>query len=115
MLPRGSMLRDGECLFDPAANVVVVVRAAPEALSIARTSHQPTLCRAAYHLGNRHVPVQLGADWLAYEHDRVLDQMVRAFGLSLSVETRPFEPEAGAYGSGRSHGDDHPHEHTHPH
>ena len=116
LLPRGSILRDGDCLFDPAANVAVVIKAAAETLSMARAGSHHMLCRAAYHLGNRHVPVQLGTDWLAYEHDHVLDEMVRSLGLEVSVETRPFEPEAGGYGHGRSGSqtDDHSHP-SHPH
>ena len=62
------------------------------------------LARAAYHLGNRHVALQIGAGWLRYGHDHVLDDMVRGLGLTVTVEQAPFEPEAGAYhAEGRRH------------
>jgi len=117
MLPRGSILRDGDCLVDRDSSVAVAIRAAPETLSVARTDSHHTLCRAAYHLGNRHVPVQLGVDWLAYEHDHVLDDMVRALGLVVSVESKPFEPETGGYGhaNDRAHAGGHAHHESHRH
>ena len=115
LLPRGSILRDGDRLRDPHANLIVSVQAAPESLSVARAQNHHLLCRAAYHLGNRHVPVQLGPDWLAYEHDHVLDGMVRALGLSVTGERRAFEPEAGGYSHAREedgHGATHAHHHA---
>src|SRR5436190_22968999 len=76
LLPRGTVLRDGDRLRDPERDEVVTVRAAEQILSLVRTGDAVVLARAAYHLGNRHVPVQVGAGWLAYEHDHVLDEMV---------------------------------------
>jgi urease accessory protein UreE len=64
------------------------------------------LARAAFHLGNRHVALQIGDGWLRYLHDHVLDDMVRALGLTVDVEEATFEPEAGAY---------HAHAHTPAH
>jgi urease accessory protein len=84
-------------LLDEQRRTVVMVKAAPEVLSVARSEDPHLRTRAAYHLGNRHVLLQLGSDWLAYEHDHVLDGMVRALGLAVTVERRPFEPEAGGY------------------
>jgi urease accessory protein len=52
-----------------------------------------------YHLGNRHVPLQIAATWVRYQHDHVLDDMVLGLGLEVEVEKAPFEPEAGAYQS----------------
>jgi urease accessory protein len=75
-------------------------------VSIARTDDALLLARAAYHLGNRHVALQIGPGWLRYLHDRVLDGMVRELGLTVAGEQAPFEPEAGAYGGdhhGRAH------------
>jgi urease accessory protein len=95
-LPRGSMLRDGELLLADSGEVVVV-RAAAEHLSVARAGDPHLLLRGAYHLGNRHVPVQLGEGWLAYENDHVLDDMVRGLGLTVEARRAPFEPEAGAF------------------
>jgi urease accessory protein len=71
------------------------------------------LARAAYHLGNRHVALQIGDGWLRYCHDHVLDEMLLGLGLRVTVEQAPFEPEAGAYHAegdsahGHSHGDGH--------
>jgi urease accessory protein len=106
LLPRGTSLRDGDFLRDEHADITVQVTAAVEVLSVACTADHHTLARAAYHLGNRHVPVQLGDGWVAYPHDHVLDELVLALGLRVSCESRPFEPEAGGYG----HSDNHHHD-----
>ena len=110
-LPRGRALRDGDLLLAAGTGRIVEVVAAPEAVSTVRTGDAAALARAAYHLGNRHVPVQVGAGWLRYLADRVLDGMVRGLGLRPEPESAPFEPEAGAYG-GHPH---HRHGHAHSH
>jgi urease accessory protein len=128
LLPRGTILRDGDRLRDADAGIVVTVRAAAQKLSHVRVDDGLLLARAAYHLGNRHVPVQLGPGWLAYEHDHVLDAMVAELGLTADVRVAPFEPEAGGYrhaavaegegsqGAHRSHGGrGHGHGHGHAH
>lgn len=115
LLPRGSALRDGDLLRADEGDVIVV-RAASESLSVASTPDAHTLLRGAYHLGNRHVPVQIGDGWLAYEHDHVLDDMVRGLGLTVEARGAPFEPEGGAFsnGHGHSHGAaEHDHHHHH--
>jgi urease accessory protein len=61
------------------------------------------LVRAAYHLGNRHVPVQIGDGWLRFQADDVLAQMLRGLKAMVSNVTAPFEPEAGAYAGGHHH------------
>ena len=99
MLPRGRALRDGDLLLAAATGRIVEVAAAPEPVSMLRTADAATLARAAYHLGNRHVPVQVGTGWLRYLTDRVLDDMVRGLGLEPEAGCAPFEPEAGAYGA----------------
>jgi urease accessory protein len=109
LLPRGTILRDGERLLDHEEHVTVEVKAAMERLSVARATDHHLLARAAYHLGNRHVPLQLGPDWVAYQHDHVLDRLVRELGLIVAVELKPFEPEAGGYGQSREHSYDHDH------
>lgn len=114
-LPRGTVLRDGDCLRGEAAGPIVKVRAAPETLSVARTTDAHLLTRAAYHLGNRHVPLQVGTGSLAYQHDHVLDDLARALGLEVTIETAPFEPEAGGYRHQGSHNHNHNHEHDHGH
>jgi urease accessory protein len=112
LLPRGTILRDGDRLRDPERDEVVTVRAAAQTLSMVRAADAVALTRAAYHLGNRHVPVQVGAGWLAYEHDHVLDEMVEELGLAIETHIAPFEPEAGGYrhgGAGEEQHDGHGH------
>jgi urease accessory protein len=112
MLPRGTILRDGDRLRDPDRDEVVTVRAADQTLSLVRSADAIALARAAYHLGNRHVPVQVGAGWLSYEHDHVLDEMVEDLGLMIETRTAPFEPEAGGYRHGANEtGEGHHHDH----
>lgn len=105
IVERGSVLRDGDLLLADDGRVIQVV-AAEETLSTARTDDTQLLLRATYHLGNRHVALQIGRGWVRYRHDHVLDDMVRGLGLSVTVEQAPFEPEAGAYGAA-SHTHDH--------
>ena len=122
MLPRGTVLRDGDRLRG-VAGAVVLVRAAAESLSVVHTTDRQLLARAAYHLGNRHVPVQIGPDTLAYAHDHVLDDMVRGLGLAVESRVAAFQPEPGAFhGSGHhhhhhddEHGDHHHHHDDHDH
>lgn len=109
MLPRGHLLRGGELLADDHGVHAVRILAAPERVSTVRCADPLLLTRAAYHLGNRHVPLQIEADLLRYQHDHVLDEMVRGLGLEVLVEQAPFEPEAGAYQSAP-----HGHAHNHP-
>ena len=119
LLPRGTILREGDRLRDPERGEVVTVRAADQSLSFVHAAGAVALARAAYHLGNRHIPVQVGAGWLAYEHDHVLDQMIEELGLAVETRVAPFEPEAGGYrqgaASGRHDGHEHEHEHHHGH
>ncbi len=109
VLARGQILRGGDLLL--ASNgQVVEVRAARETVSTVRESDARLLARAAYHLGNRHVALEIGQGWLRYGHDHVLDDLVQGLGLKMTVEQAPFEPEAGAYhAAGESHGHHHQH------
>jgi urease accessory protein len=114
MLPRGTILRQGDRLRAAEDGLIVEVRAAAESLSIARTIDAHLLTRAAYHLGNRHVALQIGAGWVAYAHDHVLDDMVRGLGLQVEAGLAPFEPEAGAFSHAaphEHHGGGHGHHH----
>ena len=111
LLPRGSVLRGGDVLALSDGRRVRV-QAALETVSTVRSAEATLLLRAAYHLGNRHVPVQIGDGLLRYGHDHVLDGMVRELGLSVVVEAAEFEPEAGAFAR-EPH--PHPHSHTHSH
>jgi urease accessory protein len=113
-LPRGTVLRDGDALGS-ADGPRVRVQAAAETVSAASHADPAALLRAAYHLGNRHVPVQIGPGWLRYLHDHVLDAMCRGLGLHVEVAQRPFELEDGAYaGAGHRHGHGHSDADPHP-
>ena len=101
-LPPGSVLQHGDVLR-AADGLLIKVQAAPEEVSTAFSNSPIVLARAAYHLGNRHVKLQLGHTWLRYLHDHVLDDMVRGMGLSVYDERAPFEPEGGAYQEIPSH------------
>lgn len=106
-LPRGKALRAGD-LLQAEDGSVIEVRAAAEAVSTASSASPLLLAHACYHLGNRHVPLQIGDGWCRYLRDHVLDEMVRALGLEVSAEEAPFEPVDGAYGhSGGAHGHAH--------
>ena len=107
VLDRGTVLRGGD-LLEAADGRVVEIIAAPEHVSTVRADNSWALARVAYHLGNRHVALQIGEGWLRYLHDHVLDEMVRGLGLEVMIEEAPFEPEAGAYGAGHAHGHSHP-------
>ena len=111
VLDRGQVLRGGDLLRAEDGRVILIV-AAPESVSTLRSDDSLALARAAYHLGNRHVALQIGVRWLRYRHDHVLDDMVRGLGLSVSVEEQPFEPEGGAYAA---HGPAAPHDYSHTH
>jgi urease accessory protein len=96
LLTRGSVLRDGDRLL-AEDGAIIAVEAALEEVSVVVSSNQRELMRAAYHLGNRHVALQIEATRLVYLHDHVLDALVRELGLRVSVTQEPFEPESGAY------------------
>ncbi len=102
-LERGSVLRGGDRLRGNDGRIVEVV-AAPEQLIEVRTDDIALLARAAYHLGNRHMPVQIGAGWLRLAADSVLKTMLEGLGLEPAEIEGPFEPEAGAYAPGHQHG-----------
>ena len=97
-LERGQVLRDGDCLAAEDGRVVRVVAQPEKVLQIACKTRQ-ALVRIAYHLGNRHVPLQVGNGWVRIADDYVLEHMVEGLGAKVSRIEAPFEPEAGAYGS----------------
>ena len=98
-LARGTVLRDGDCLVADDGRVVRV-SAAEENLLEVRCADADSLARAAYHLGNRHTPVQVGAGWLRIASDDVIAGMLRGLGAAVTPVRAPFEPEAGAYAAG---------------
>jgi len=124
LLARGQILRGGDLLLASDGRVIEI-GAAAETVSSVHSADARLLARAAYHLGNRHVALQVGEGWLRYLHDHVLDDMMHGLGLDVRVEQSMFEPEAGAYhgggeggqsnGHGHGHGHGHGDEHTHDH
>ncbi|WP_374495578.1 urease accessory protein UreE [Zoogloea sp.] len=101
-LPRGTILRGGDRLQAQDGRVVEVV-SAPEDLLEARCADAFALARVAYHLGNRHVAVQVGEGWLRIQTDHVLKTMLTGLGAEVHALSAPFEPEAGAYAHGHHH------------
>ena len=99
---RGAVLRGGECLRSEDGRVVRV-SAAPEKVMHVTCADRFELTRAAYHLGNRHVPVEIGDDFLRIASDHVLGDMLLGLGAKLQEMEAPFEPESGAYGGGHSY------------
>lgn len=106
-LPRGSVLRDGDLLTGPEG-ALVRVRAALEATYRIDADDPQALVRCAFHLGNRHGQVQIGADHLRIRADPVLRDMLAGLGARVTEEQATFHPEPGAYGGGHAHrhGDD---------
>ncbi|HVB49709.1 MAG TPA: urease accessory protein UreE [Burkholderiales bacterium] len=141
-LPRGELLRGGDLLVASDGRVIEVI-ARPEQVLHVECASPAALARAAYHLGNRHVPVEVGEGHLRIAADHVLEEMLKGLGASLRSIEAPFEPEAGAYAGGHRHGEepahggrihehgeaahacghdhshghdhDHDHDHDHPH
>ncbi len=116
-LPRGTLVRGGDVLVAEDGSLVRVVAAPQPVLLITHCPHHGTLfdlTRAAYHLGNRHVPIELQPDHLKIEPDHVLADMLRAMHLIVHAKDMAFEPEGGAYAAGHgshSHGHDHGYAH----
>jgi urease accessory protein len=102
-LPRGTVVRGGDVLVAEDGSLVKVIAAPQAVLKITHCSNHGTpydLIRAAYHLGNRHVPIELKPDHLKIEPDHVLADMLRAMHLIVNAVDEAFEPESGAYASG---------------
>ena len=123
-LPRGTVVRGGDVLVAEDGSLIQVIAAPQEVLKITHCANHGTpydLIRAAYHLGNRHVPIELKPDHLKIEPDHVLADMLRAMHLIVNAVDEAFEPESGAYANGghahgghsHGHGHDH-HDHDHP-
>ena len=131
VLPRGELLRGGDLLVASDGRVIEVI-AEPERVLHVECPSPAALARAAYHLGNRHVPLEVGEGYLRIAEDHVLEEMLKGLGASLRTIEAPFEPEAGAYAGGHTHGaeaahggrihehgaacgHDHSHDHDHGH
>lgn len=126
-LPRGTVARGGDVLVAEDGSLLRVVASPQAVLRITACAEHGSpfdLTRAAYHLGNRHVPIELQPDHLKIEPDHVLADMLRAMHLTVVEVCESFEPESGAYGQhghagggshSHSHGSqDHAHGHDHP-
>lgn len=105
VLARGTNLRDGDLLRAADSDALVRVQARPEPVLTVRTTDADALTRAAYHLGNRHVALELGRGYLRLSPDSVLAEMLTQLGLEVVKEIAPFQPEAGAY-AGHAHHQD---------
>ncbi len=129
MLPRGEILRGGDLVAASDGRVIEIISEEEKILHIDADSPQ-ALAKVAYHLGNRHVPVEVGEGYLRIAQDHVLEEMVRKLGAKVKHVEAPFEPEAGAYAGGHHrhdemghggkihdhhHGHDHGHHHDHDH
>lgn len=97
-LPRGTVLHDGDILEDETNSSLVRITAKPEPVLTALAETPLLLLRAAYHLGNRHVPCEITASYLRFLPDSVLRSMLEQLGLEVKEEVLPFQPETGAYG-----------------
>lgn len=105
-LPRGTAVRGGDVLVAEDGSLIRVIAAPQPVLIITHCAEHGSafdLTRAAYHLGNRHVPIELKPDHLKIEPDPVLADMLRAMHLTVETTQAAFEPEGGAYGHGASH------------
>ncbi len=102
-LDRGPIMRDGN-LLQADDDSIIQVRAAQEEVAVVKTRDSHLFARACYHLGNRHVPLQILKNELRYQIDDVLDAMMKKMGLAPAYALLPFEPEPGAYGE---HGSNH--------
>ncbi|MEN9366356.1 MAG: urease accessory protein UreE [Pseudomonadota bacterium] len=118
-LPRGTLVRGGDVLVAEDGSMIKVIAAAQPVLEVRICSAHGTpfdLLRAAYHLGNRHVQLELQPDHLKLEPDHVLAGMLRQMHLIVAETRAAFEPEGGAYAAGgHGHGHGHAHEHAHDH
>lgn len=101
-LPRGTVLGQGDLLQTEDGTTTLQIQAKPEPVITVRIDDELELLQAAYHLGNRHIALEVGYDeigrYLRLQPDSVLEEMLHHRGLSVTAETLPFQPEAGAYG-----------------
>ena len=125
VLPRGTLLRSGDVLVAEDGTLLRVIASPQPVLQVRHCGEHGSpfdLLRAAYHLGNRHVPLELQPELLQFEPDTVLADMLRRQHLIVTEAQAAFEPEGGAYGEGAGHGhhhhghdDHHGHDHGHAH
>ena len=116
-LERGQVLAQGDKLQAEDGRIFTVI-AKPESVVTAHADDWPSFARACYHLGNRHVTLQLGERWLRFQPDHVLEHLAEHLGLRLEIGEAPFHPEAGAYHGAHAHAhshDSHEHNESHDH
>jgi urease accessory protein len=116
-MQRGTILRGGDFLQADSGEIIEVIAADQAVMKVTATTSK-ALTRAAYHLGNRHVPLEIGDGWLKLETDSVLKDMLLGLGVQVEELQAPFEPESGAYAGGgghHHHDDEHSHDHVHAH
>ena len=110
LLARGSVMRPGMRLVAEGGERIEVVAAAEQVYRVTAQAESVDpafdLLRAAYHLGNRHVPIELGRGFVRLERDPVLGDLLRRLGLRVVPAFEPFDPEPGAYGGGHRHDTD---------
>ncbi|WP_413159955.1 urease accessory protein UreE [Capilliphycus salinus ALCB114379] len=97
-LPRGTVLEDGDLLQSETQEHIAKIVAQPESVITVKANSELELIRAAYHLGNRHVPLEITSTYLRLSPDSVLESMLVKLGLEMIEEIAPFYPEKGAYG-----------------
>ena len=120
-MPAGTCLRQDDLVLamDGEVRRVIRIEAAPEALIEVRADNDLHFARAAYHLGNRHVKVEIlempAGLLLRFQPDHVLEAMLEGLGCRLVSVQAPFQPEGGAYAGAHSHAHDHGHDHDHHH
>ncbi len=117
-LPRGTVVRGGDVLVAEDGSLIRVEAAPQTVLRITACAEHGSpfdLMRAAYHLGNRHVPIELKPDHLKIEPDHVLAELLQSMHMTVAEVQEPFEPEGGAYGDNAMMGHDHGHGHSHTH
>ncbi|MBW4651957.1 MAG: urease accessory protein UreE [Kaiparowitsia implicata GSE-PSE-MK54-09C] len=124
-LPRGTVLQDGDVLMTETGDRTVQIVAKPEPVITVTAETPLQLLRAAYHLGNRHVPLEVTPGYLRLSPDSVLRAMLEQLGVQVSEGIAPFHPETGAYRHGaaadpeshshaKSHSHSEPHSHANP-
>lgn len=97
-LPRGTVLNEGDLLKSETGEIFGKIIAKPEPVITVTAQHSLDLIKAAYHLGNRHIPLEISPHYLRFSPDPVLCSMLLQIGLTIQEEIAPFYPERGAYG-----------------
>jgi len=103
-LDRGKVLQQGQALKTECGKIIFII-SKPEVVTTAKCDDWLVFSKCCYHLGNRHVPIQVGDRWLRFKPDHVLEDMVHIHGMKTEQDELPFDPESGAYKGGHHHHD----------